>query len=108
MQVSSKASQRVVVSVPRVFDNRGPSGTLLFYVRRTASILLDTRQHTIAPSTILSSDRLALRQCGIEATVKGTCASAKSFRAALFDVAKTVVEKPSVDIYDVKKVEPTS
>jgi hypothetical protein len=100
--VSNNFYQRVAVSIPDLFGRRAPTGNLVLYVRRSASILLDTRQKAITPIAILSSDRIALRQCGIDATVKGTCASAKSLRAALFDAAKTIVDKPSIDIYDLK------
>src|SRR4029078_8150727 len=92
LQVSNNFYQRVAVSIPDLFGRRAPTGNLVLYVRRSASILLDTRQKAITPIAILSSDRIALRQCGIDATVKGTCASAKSLRAALFDAAKTIVD----------------
>jgi len=103
MGVSDKFHQRIAMSIPELFGKKAPpDGNLVFYIRRSASIFLDTSQKKLTPTAILSNDRVALRGCGIDATAKGTCTSVKSLSSALFEAAKTVVDKPSVDIYDLK------
>lgn len=103
MKVSDREHQRIEIALPDLFGDKAPNGNIIIYLRRTASILLDSSEPAITSGYILSNDRLARRQCGLDATTKGSCAAAKSFRTALYDTVKATDDKATpLKLYNLK------
>lgn len=101
VSLRDRKDTRLQISVPDLFGRRAPSGNIIIYTRRSASILMDTSDKVLTPGSILSNERIALRQCGLEALTKGACSSAKPLRIALMEAVKPVDDKATLNIYNV-------